>query len=339
MIDFEVPPPLIAQEPMEPRDHARLLVVSRAENTLTHGHFYDLPELLKPGDLLVLNDTRVLNARLLGHRSTTGGKWEGLFLNARPDGTWEILCQTRGRLQPGERIAIDPGPLQLKLLAPTGGGSWHVEPNLDGSVAQILEQAGQVPLPPYIRKGTARPADRQRYQTVFAERTGAVAAPTAGLHFTPELFEKLSRLKIDHVFVTLHVGLGTFLPMQTDDPTKHVMHQEWGELTADAAQTILHRRAQGGRVVAVGTTSVRVLETVARTGPLRAWSGLTNLFIYPPYAFQAVDALITNFHFPKTTLLLLVEAFAGTSLLETAYHDAIRENYRFFSYGDAMLVT
>lgn len=338
MIDFEVPPQLIAQEPIEPRDHARLLVVSRSGKSLEHRHFYDLPDLLKPGDLLVLNDTRVLNARLLGHRSSTGGKWEGLFLNGRPDGTWEIMCQTRGRLQPGETIAIDPGPLQLKLLTPVGGGRWQVEPNMGGSVAQILEQAGQVPLPPYIRKGTARPEDRQRYQTVFAQRAGAVAAPTAGLHFTPELFEKLSRREIDHVFVTLHVGLGTFLPIQTDDPTKHVMHQEWGELKSDAAQTILRRRAAGGRIIAVGTTSVRVLETVARTGPLRAWSGLTDLFIYPPYAIQVVDVLITNFHFPNTTLLLLVEAFAGTSLLETAYHDAIKDSYRFFSFGDAMLV-
>jgi S-adenosylmethionine:tRNA ribosyltransferase-isomerase len=338
MIDFEVPQHLIAQEPMEPRDHARLLVVSRSNNSLAHRHFYDLPDLLNPGDLLALNDTRVLNARLLGLRTTTGGKWEGLFLSARPDGTWEIMCQTRGRLKPGEMIDIDPGPLQLKLLAPIGAGRWQVEPSQSGSVAQILDQAGQVPLPPYIRKGTARPEDRQRYQTVFAQRTGAVAAPTAGLHFTPELIERLSRRGIDHVFVTLHVGLGTFLPMQKDDPTKHLMHQEWGEMTPDAAQNILRRRAEGGRIVAVGTTSVRVLETVARTGPLRAWSGLTDLFIYPPYAFQVVDALITNFHFPKTTLLLLVEAFAGTSLLEMAYLDAIKENYRFFSYGDTMLV-
>ncbi len=336
--DFEVPQHLIAQEPMEPRDHARLLVVSRQEQALSHRHFYDLPELLRPGDLLVLNDTRVLAARLVGRRKATGGKWEGLFLGAHADGTWDLIGQTRGSLHAGEVLAIDGSALELKLVSRSSGGRWLAQPNVSGPAAEILAQAGHVPLPPYIRKGAAQAEDRERYQTVFAQKDGAVAAPTAGLHFTPELFERLKARGIDWTFVTLHVGLGTFQPMQADDPAKHVMHGEWGDISAGAADTIARRRSQGGRVVTVGTTSVRVLETVAASGPIRPWTGLTNLFIYPPYEFRAIDALITNFHFPKTTLLLLVSAFGGMPLLEAAYKTAIAEKYRFFSYGDAMFI-
>ena len=336
--DFDVPPRLIAQEPIEPRDHARLLVISRKSQGLAHLHFYDLPDLLRPNDLLVLNDTRVLPARLVGRRNETGGKWEGLFLSARLDGVWEIVGQTRGRLRQGETIAIEPGPLELQLMRRQPGGSWLAEPNLPGSPAEILARVGHVPLPPYIRKGVAKSADVERYQTVYAQKAGAVAAPTAGLHFTPAVFDRLKARGIGWTFVTLHVGLGTFQPMQTDDPTKHVMHAEWGEISAKTAETIAERRSQRGRIVAVGTTSVRVLETVATNGPPRAWSGATNLFIYPPYPFRCVDALVTNFHFPKTTLLLLAGAFAGMPLLERAYKTAIEENYRFFSYGDAMLI-
>jgi S-adenosylmethionine:tRNA ribosyltransferase-isomerase len=338
LFDFDVPPDLIAQEPIEPRDQARLLVVHRENQALADRHFHDLPELLYPGDLLVLNDTRVMHARLLGRRVATGGKWEGLFLRAGPDGTWEMLCQTRGRLQPGEIVAVDPKPLQLTLLAQLPGSQWQARPNLDGPAASILNEAGHVPLPPYIRKGAARPEDRDRYQTVFARRHGAVAAPTAGLHFTPALFERLEKRGVAWTFVTLHVGLGTFQPMQTDDPAQHVMHAEWGELPESAARAIERHKAVGGRIVAVGTTSVRVLESVARAGPVRPWSGTTDLFIYPPYTFGVVDALITNFHFPKTTLLQLAAAFAGTALLEKAYRHAVDAGYRFFSYGDAMLI-
>jgi S-adenosylmethionine:tRNA ribosyltransferase-isomerase len=338
LFDFEVPPGLIAQEPIEPRDQSRLLIVSRADQSLAHKHFYDLPDLLRPGDLLVLNDTRVLCARLLGRRIATGGKWEGLFLRARQDGTWEMLGQTRGQPRTGEVIAVDPGPLELKLVARLPGGRWQVQPNLAGPAAPLLEQAGQVPLPPYIRKGVARPLDRQRYQTVFARNEGAVAAPTAGLHFTPAVFERLAKRGIAWTFVTLHVGLGTFQPMQAEDPAQHAMHHEWGELSEDAARTIARTRSAGGRIVAVGTTSVRVLETAVRAGPVQPWSGETGLFIYPPYTFGAVDVLITNFHFPKTTLLFLAGAFAGVPLLERAYRTALAEEYRFFSYGDAMLI-
>jgi S-adenosylmethionine:tRNA ribosyltransferase-isomerase len=338
LFDFDVPPHLIAQEPIQPRDQARLLVVSRADQSLVHRRFFELPQLLRPGDLLVLNDTRVLNARLVGRRLATKGKWEGLFLRALPDATWEMLSRTRGKLEPGETIEIEPGPLQLRLVSALPGGRWLAQPNLTGSIDQMLEQAGRVPLPPYIRKGVARPGDRERYQTVYGAKEGAVAAPTAGLHFTPAVFARLRERLIDWIFVTLHVGLGTFQPMQSADPSRHTMHREWAELTPETARLINERKAAGSRIVAVGTTSVRVLETAARGGMLAPWSGETDLFIHPPYDFQVVDVLLTNFHFPRTTLLLLAAAFAGAPLLEKAYKTAIAEEYRFFSYGDAMLI-
>ncbi len=337
-IDYDLPAERIAQTPAEPRDHARLLVVHRQGGSLGHRRFYDLPELLAPGDLLVLNDTRVLPARLLGKRATTGGKWEGLFLRQLPDATWEMLCQTRGRLQPGDRIRVEPGPLELELMAKLPEGRWQVRPLAAGSSVDLLERHGRMPLPPYIRKGVANAADRSRYQTVYSRAPGAVAAPTAGLHFTPAVFEGLEARGIHWSFVTLHVGLGTFRPIEVDDYTRHPMHREWGQLPDATVQAIHACRQRGGRVVAVGTTAVRVLETAARLGPLRSWAGETELFIYPPYEFRAVDALITNFHLPRTTLLLMVAAFAGTELVREAYRAAIAEGYRFYSYGDAMLM-
>jgi S-adenosylmethionine:tRNA ribosyltransferase-isomerase len=303
-----------------------------------HHVFHDLPDLLRAGDLLVLNDTRVVPARLLGRRARTGGKWEGLFLRERLNGCWELLCQTRGHLTEGETIEVEPGPLKLLLTEKSPGGSWLARPSQPGSVFELLMEHGQVPLPPYIRKGRAGADDGERYQTVYAQAAGSVAAPTAGLHFTPRLFEHLEQRGISRVFVTLHVGLGTFQPIQRDDVSLHRMHSEWGELPPATAEAITACRARGGRVVAVGTTSVRVLETVAATGPLRPWSGETDLFIYPPYRFQAIDALITNFHLPRSTLLLLVAAFAGVDLVRRAYKTAVEQEYRFFSYGDAMLI-
>lgn len=337
-VEYDLPAHLIAQQPAEPRDHARLLVVHRRDGTLAHHHFYDLPELLAPHDLLILNDTRVLPARLLGKRITTGGKWEGLFLRERADHTWEMLSQTRGRLQPGERIAADPGPLELELVERLPEGRWLVRPLLDGSLVELLGRFGHMPVPPYIRKGVANDADRSRYQTVYARQPGAVAAPTAGLHFTPTVFDGLRRRGIEWSFVTLHVGLGTFRPIEADDYTQHPMHREWGELPQGTAEAIARCRQRGGRVIAVGTTAVRVLETAARGGPPAPWSGETDLFIHPPYTFRAVDALITNFHLPRTTLLLLVAAFAGVELTIAAYRTAIAAGYRFYSYGDAMLI-
>jgi S-adenosylmethionine:tRNA ribosyltransferase-isomerase len=336
--DYDLPSHLIAQQPCSERDQSRLLVVNRADQSLAHHVFADLPRLLNPGDLLVLNDTRVLPARLLGRRARTGGKWEGLFLRQTDDGCWELLCQTRGRLSEGEAIEVVPGPLRLELVGRSPEGHWLARPGEPGSPGELLERFGQVPLPPYIRKGHAAAGDRERYQTVYARRAGAVAAPTAGLHFTPRVFEQLEQRGIGRTFVTLHVGLGTFQPIQAEDVTQHRMHREWGELPAAAAEALAACRARGGRVVAVGTTSVRVLETVAASGPPRPWSGETELYIHPPYPFRAVDALVTNFHLPRSSLLLLVSAFAGIDLIRRAYRTAVEERYRFYSYGDAMLI-
>jgi S-adenosylmethionine:tRNA ribosyltransferase-isomerase len=280
----------------------------------------------------------VLPARLLGRRASTGGKWEGLFLRQLTDGAWEILCQTRGRLTEGETLLVEPGLLALVLVAKTQEGHWLARPAEPGTPLELLERHGHVPLPPYVRKGLAENGDLERYQTVYARRMGAVAAPTAGLHFTPRLFERLEQRGIARAFITLHVGLGTFQPIQVSDIAEHRMHAEWGELSEGAAADIRSCWERGGRVVAVGTTSVRVLETVAASGPIRPWSGETNLYIYPPYRFQAVDAIITNFHLPKTSLLLLVAAFTGIDLIRKAYKTAIEQQYRFYSYGDAMLI-
>jgi S-adenosylmethionine:tRNA ribosyltransferase-isomerase len=337
-LDYDLPAHLIAQEPSVERDQARLLVLDRQRDALAHHIFADLPGLLAPGDLLVLNDTRVLPARLLGRRARTGGKWEGLFLRQQPDGQWELLCQTRGRLLIGEKVRVEPAPLELTLTGRSPEGYWLARPSEPGPALELLARHGHVPLPPYIRKGRAAPEDRERYQTVFARVEGAVAAPTAGLHFTPRVFESLQARGIEWAFVTLHVGPGTFLPIQTEDFRLHPMHAEWGEVPAATAKAISDCRRRGGRVVAVGTTIVRVLETVAATGPVQPWSGETDLYIYPPYRFQAVDALVTNFHLPRTSLLLLVAAFAGVDLVRRAYKTAVEEGYRFYSYGDAMLI-
>jgi S-adenosylmethionine:tRNA ribosyltransferase-isomerase len=268
-----------------------------------------------------------------------------------------MLCQTRGTLNEGEIVHIDTSPqrqqgvgtdplvapraserLSLRLEKRLPGGRWQVAPLLSGSPVDLLDRFGHIPLPPYIRKGTARAEDQERYQTIYAQQAGAIAAPTAGLHFTERVFEGLQKRSIEWTTVTLHVGLGTFQPIQTDDYTQHPMHAEWGQLSQAAVDAIKECKKRGGRVVAVGTTAVRVLESVARSGPLQAWAGETTLFIHPPYAFKVVDALVTNFHLPKTTLLLLVAAFAGGDLLRHAYETALSERYRFYSYGDAMLI-
>jgi S-adenosylmethionine:tRNA ribosyltransferase-isomerase len=345
VLDYDLPPHLIAQHPCARRDQSRLLVVRRGGPVVAHRLFRDLPELLSPGDLLILNNTRVLNARLLGCRTSTGGKWEGLFLREHSDGTWELLSQTRGRLTAGETITvIPPAPneavpgLMLRLLSKTAEGHWLARPQPPGTVVELLERYGQVPLPPYIRKGRATVEDQERYQTVYASQAGAVAAPTAGLHFTPEVFEQLRQRDIAWAFVTLHVGAGTFQPIQVEDVTRHRVHREWCSLLAATAEAVAACKARGGRVIAVGTTSVRVLETVAAEGPLRAWSGETDLTIRPPFSFRVVDALVTNFHLPRSSLLLLVAAFTGLESLKESYRIAIQNEYHFYSYGDAMLI-
>jgi S-adenosylmethionine:tRNA ribosyltransferase-isomerase len=337
---YDLPSRLIAQQPCAERDQSRLLRVRRSDATIAHHHFHELPDLLASGDLVILNDSRVLPARLLGHRAHTGGKWEGLFLACQADGCWELLCQTRGRLIEGEMILVEPGPLQLCLEQRSPEGHWLARPSEPGTPVELLHTYGQVPLPPYIRKGRARAPDRERYQTVYARVAGSVAAPTAGLHFTPRVFDRLEQRGIARAFVTLHVGLGTFQPIQATDVTQHRMHSEWAELPATTVEAITTCKARGGRVVAVGTTTVRVLESAARRTDLglAPWSGDTSLFIYPPHKFRIVDALLTNFHLPRSTLLLLVAAFTGVELTRQAYKTAVEQEYRFYSYGDAMLI-
>jgi S-adenosylmethionine:tRNA ribosyltransferase-isomerase len=333
--DYELPDRLIAQRPAADRDGSRLLVVDRAAGRLDHRHFRDLPGLLAPNDLVVLNDTRVLPARLVGRRAATGGRWEGLYLGDR-DGLWELLAQTRGFVQVGERVVTDTG-LSLELVARTDDRHWLVKPDPPGPAAELLPAHGHVPLPPYIRKGTAEPTDRERYQTVYADRPGSVAAPTAGLHFTPAVFAGLAERGVNTARVTLHVGLGTFAPVK-GDPLEHRLHAEWCEVQPACVEAVRAAKAAGSRVVAVGTTTTRALEAASAGGELAPFRGESGLFIRPGYRVRTVDALVTNFHLPRTTLLLLVQALTGPGLLRRAYAEAVEREYRFFSYGDAMLV-
>jgi S-adenosylmethionine:tRNA ribosyltransferase-isomerase len=343
LFDYDLPPELIAQEPAFPRDASRLLVLARGGACRGHRHFADLPDLLAPGDLLILNDTRVLPARLLGRRERTSGRWEGLFLSEHPGPEWQLLCQTRGRLLEGETVLVEAPqgpapPLRLTFLGRTAAGPARFRPESAGSAQDQLGRFGRVPLPPYIRKGLAAEADRERYQTVYAHPPGSVAAPTAGLHFTPELFERLAERGITRAFVTLHVGAGTFLPVQSEDVTKHQVLPEWCAVPEATVAAVAACRTRGGRVIAVGTTSTRTLESAALFGSLRPWSGPTDLTIRPPFSFQVVDGLITNFHLPRSSLLLLVAAFTGLTSMHEAYRSAVAEHYRFYSYGDAMLI-
>lgn len=335
--DYDLPDRLIAQEPAARRDESRLLVAVRATGELHHRHFRDLPDYLRPNDLLVLNDTKVLPARVVGRREATGGKWEGLFLREADGGLWEMLAQTRGYPAAGEAFRTDSG-LRLVLAGRTPDRHWLMRPDPPGPAADLLTAHGRVPLPPYIRKGEAGPGDAERYQTVYARAAGSVAAPTAGLHFTPDLLARLAGAGVGTARVTLHVGLGTFAPVKAADPTRHAIHAEWCEVGPEAVAAVRAAKAAGGRVVAVGTTTTRTLESAARSGDLEPYRGETALFIHPPFAFRAVDALVTNFHLPRTTLLLLVQAFAGADLLRRAYAEAVANEYRFFSYGDAMLI-
>ncbi|MEM8865787.1 MAG: tRNA preQ1(34) S-adenosylmethionine ribosyltransferase-isomerase QueA [Planctomycetota bacterium] len=349
-LQYDLPKELIAQEPLSNRVDARLLVVDRKRGTIEHHHVRDLTELLGAGDRLVLNDTRVVPAQLVGRRLETGGRWQGLFLSADEQNHWRIVCKTRGRLKAGDAIVLvdrdGRDADKLWLLERHDSGQWLAHLDSDRTADEALATLGRVPLPHYIRGGQMVDSDLESYQTVFARKPGAVAAPTAGLHFTKPLLESLDHLGVQFSAVTLHVGLGTFRPIADGDVENHKMHSEWCELSQTAADEINQTRQDGGRVVAVGTTCVRTLETAARaaakTGgersPLAAWAGSTDLFLRPPCDFLAIDALMTNFHFPGTTLLLLVEAFAGSDLIKKAYETAIEERYRFYSYGDAMLI-
>jgi S-adenosylmethionine:tRNA ribosyltransferase-isomerase len=340
--DYELPRHLIAQFPVAHRSDARLMVVDRETQSLTHKHVRDLPEILLKGDCLVLNDARVLPARLVGFRSATRGHWEGLFIESSPEGLWKVVCKTRGRPVPGESITLlnakGGEDIRVVLVSSESEGVWVVRLESNEATYAILDRVGRVPLPPYIRKGEMVESDRQNYQTVYAKTPGAVAAPTAGLHFTPALLQTLEKQGVSVCFLTLKVGLGTFRPILGESLAEHRMHAEWGQLAPEAVTKIQSARQRGGRVIAVGTTTVRILETAARDGELKPFTGATDLFIRPPYEFRAVDSLMTNFHLPRTTLLVLVRTFGGDELIARAYEEAIREEYRFYSYGDAMLI-
>jgi S-adenosylmethionine:tRNA ribosyltransferase-isomerase len=348
-IDYDLPAELIAQQPLEHRPDARLLVIRRTTQSIDHHHVRDLPRLLDPGDRLVLNDTKVIPAQLRGTRVTTGGRWQGLYLGVTAQGDWRLVCKTRGHLHPPEQIALvdrnGKTGVKLWLLEQQAEGIWLARPEGDRLPLEVLAEVGHVPLPPYIRKGHSVDSDFEDYQTVFARSPGAVAAPTAGLHFTKELLKALEQSGIGLSAVTLHVGMGTFRPITVEDVSQHPMHTEWGELGEVAAKELTRTRGSGGRNIAVGTTVTRVLESAAaeqgtadRSQTINTWRGETTLFIRPPYEFRIVDGLLTNFHFPRTTLLLLVQAFGGMELVRRAYEIAIAEEYRFYSYGDAMLI-
>jgi len=344
--DYQLPAELIAQAPASRRDRCRLMLLERATGRASHHLFSDLPKLLRPGDVLVLNDTRVIPARFECRRRT-GGRVEGLFLRELAPGRWEVMLRGAGRCKPGERLSLlGAADVTATLSADRGAGLWEIAIAPTRPAEELLERIGRTPLPPYIRRPgpLTDPQDRQAYQTVYARRPGAVAAPTAGLHFTGELLAQLRAGGMELVWVTLHVGLGTFAPVKADRVEDHRMHAEWYELPPATAEALASARAEGRRIVAVGTTSVRVLETVAATGPFRPASGWTELFIHPPAEFRAVDALLTNFHLPRSTLLMLVAAFCspgsteGIRTILAAYAEAVQRRYRFYSYGDAMLI-
>ncbi|MCG0277512.1 MAG: tRNA preQ1(34) S-adenosylmethionine ribosyltransferase-isomerase QueA [Thermanaeromonas sp.] len=334
--DYQLPPELIAQRPVEPRDTSRLLVLHRESGKLEHRRFYELPLYLRPGDVLVLNDTKVIPARLLGKKAKTGGQVEVFLLKPLGGDCWEVLVRPGRRIPPGTEIFFGEGELRARVLDRTPQGGRVVEFQYQGEWEEVLGRLGEVPLPPYIKE---KLSDPERYQTVYASKPGSVAAPTAGLHFTPRLLKQLEEKGVRIVYILLHVGLGTFRPVREDVVEKHQMHAEYFRVDEDAARTINEARKKGGRVIAVGTTVVRTLETVATPeGEIKPREGFTELFIYPGYRFKAVEGLITNFHLPRSTLLMLVCAFAGREKILEAYQVAIKERYRFYSFGDAMLI-
>ena len=334
---FELPKELIAQTPLPQRDASRLMVLERGSGAVAHRHFYDLPEYLRPGDCLVMNDSRVLPARLLGQRVPGGGACELLLLNDRGGDLWECLARPGKKIRPGAEMSFGGGLLRARVEAVARGGNRIVRFDYAGVFLEVLERLGEMPLPPYIRE---KLEDRERYQTVYSRAPGSAAAPTAGLHFTPELLEQIAAKGVKLCYVTLHVGLGTFRPVKEEDPLQHEMHAEYCAVSEQAARTITETRRAGGRIVAVGTTSCRTLESFSDASGCfdGARSGWTDIYIYPGYSFKCVDALVTNFHLPESTLIMLVSAFAGREHVLEAYRTAVGEGYRFFSFGDAMLV-
>lgn len=334
--DFHLPQELIAQHPVEPRDSSRLMVINKESGEISHHKFWELPDLLQPGDLLVVNNTKVIPARLMGEKVGAQAKIECLLLKRREKDVWETLLRPAKRLKVGQEVSFGGGLLLGKLLEILPNGNRLIQFSYEEVFEEILDRLGNMPLPPYI---TETLEDRERYQTVYAKERGSAAAPTAGLHFTPQLLYKLEAKGIQKVEILLHVGLGTFRPVQTDNIEEHVMHSEYYRVSEEVAQTINEAKAQGRRVIAVGTTACRTLESVATDeGLIKAGEGWTDIFIYPGYKFKVLDGLITNFHFPKSTLLMLVSAFVGRERTLEAYELAVQEKYRFYSFGDAMLI-
>lgn len=332
---FDLPEELIAQTPIPERDHSRLLVLDKNSGELTHRHFYDLPSFLHEGDCLVLNDSRVLPARLLGSRSSGGGV-ELVLLRDLGDGKWECLSRPGRKTRPGTELSFGEGELTATVVDVAEGGNRIVQFHYEGIFLEVLERLGKMPLPPYIKEELQ---DAERYQTVYSREIGSAAAPTAGLHFTTELLDQIRAMGVKVCTVTLHVGLGTFRPVKEDEIENHEMHSEFCIVPEETARIVTETKAQGGRVIAVGTTSCRTLESfAAEDGTLKPASGWTDIFIYPGYRFRCVDALVTNFHLPESTLIMLVSALAGREHVLNAYETAVKEKYRFFSFGDAMLI-
>ena len=333
---FDLPEELIAQTPMEQRDASRLLCLDKQTGAVEHRHFYDLPELLREGDCLVLNNSRVLPARLIGIRPT-GGAVELVLLRDLGGNRWECLSRPGRKTKPGQRILFGEGELQAVVEETVSGGNRIVRFDYEGIFLEVLERLGRMPLPPYIRQELKDP---ERYQTVYSKELGSAAAPTAGLHFTKELLETVRNKGVLTEFVTLHVGLGTFRPVKEEEIEDHEMHSEYCIIPPETAEAVNRTRKNGGRIIAVGTTSCRTLESFAKEdGTLEASSGWTNIFIYPGYRFKCIDALITNFHLPESTLIMLVSALAGRENILNAYRIAVSEKYRFFSFGDAMMIS
>lgn len=334
--DFELPEELIAQTPLERRDTSRLLTLDKSTGKTEHHHFYELTDFLRPGDCLVLNNSRVLPARLIGHRPT-GGACEVLLLVDKGDNVWECLVRPGRKLKPGAEVVFGDGQLKATIEAEVEDGKRLVRFHYQGIFLEILEQLGKMPLPPYIK---AELQDQERYQTVYSKVNGSAAAPTAGLHFTPELLQKIEDMGVKLCYVTLHVGLGTFRPVKAEDIQEHEMHSEFCMVSQETADIINETKRNGGRVICVGTTSCRTIESfAAEDGTMTERSGWTNIFIFPGYKFKVLDCLITNFHLPQSTLIMLVSALAGRENVLAAYKEAVENRYRFFSFGDAMMIS
>lgn len=334
--NFELPPELIAQTPIAQRDASRLLVLDKESGAWSHQHFFDLPEYLHEGDCLILNNSRVLPARLLGQRLPGGGACEVLLLIDRGEKTWECLVRPGKKMRTGAKLSFGDGELTAEVVEELSGGNRLVKFDYEGIFLEVLDRLGKMPLPPYIKEELQ---DKERYQTVYSKVNGSAAAPTAGLHFTPELLGKIRAMGVKIGYVTLHVGLGTFRPVKEDEITDHEMHSEYCVIPQETADLINETKKNGGRVICVGTTSCRTVESWAKDdGTMEASAGWTDIFIYPGYRFKVLDALITNFHLPESTLIMLVSALAGRERVLAAYEEAVRERYRFFSFGDAMLI-